>query len=55
MHDGRKGISHAGHEIAYYAEKARGGAAVVTIGDTPVDREHAASNPRSFCLDYTNG
>ena len=40
--------------IAYYAEKARGGAAVVTLGDTPVDREHAASNPRSFCLDYTN-
>lgn len=39
--------------IAYYAEKARGGAAVVTVGDTPVDREHAASNPRSFCLDYT--
>ena len=38
--------------IAYYAEKARGGAAVVTLGDTPVDREHAASNPRSFCLDY---
>ena len=38
--------------IAYYAEKARGGAAVVTVGDTPVDREHAASNPRSFCLDY---
>ena len=40
--------------IAYYAEKARGGAAVVTLGDTPVDREHAASNPRSFNLDYTN-
>ena len=38
--------------IAYYAEKARGGAAVVTLGDTPVDRVHAASNPRSFCLDY---
>ena len=38
--------------VAYYAEKARGGAAVVTLGDTPVDREHAASNPRSFCLDY---
>ncbi len=37
--------------IAYYAEKARGGAAVVTVGDTPVDREHAASNPRSFNLD----
>ncbi len=40
--------------IAYYAEKARGGAAVVTLGDTPVDREHAASNPRSFNLDYKN-
>ncbi|MCD8322427.1 MAG: FAD-dependent oxidoreductase [Oscillospiraceae bacterium] len=40
--------------IAYYAEKARGGAAVVTIGDTPVDREHAASNPRSFSLTYEN-
>lgn len=40
--------------IAYYAEKARGGAAVVTLGDTPVDREHAASNPRSFNLDYHN-
>ncbi|MCD8116680.1 MAG: hypothetical protein LUE21_06145 [Oscillospiraceae bacterium] len=37
--------------IAYYGEKAWGGAAVVTIGDTPVDREHAASNPRSFCID----
>ena len=40
--------------IAYYAEKARGGAAVVTVGDTPVDREHAASNPRSFNLDYND-
>ena len=40
--------------IAYYGEKARGGAAVVTLGDTPVDREHAASNPRSFNLDYNN-
>ncbi|MBE6974525.1 MAG: FAD-dependent oxidoreductase [Ruminococcaceae bacterium] len=39
--------------IAYYGEKARGGAAVVTVGDTPVDREHAAANPRSFNLDYT--
>ncbi|MGI5937102.1 MAG: FAD-dependent oxidoreductase [Oscillospiraceae bacterium] len=38
--------------IAYYAEKARGGAAVVTLGDTPVDREHAATNPRSFNLSY---
>lgn len=36
--------------IAYYAEKARGGAAVVTVGDTPVDRLHAATNPRSFNL-----
>lgn len=40
--------------IAYYAEKAKGGAAVVTIGDTPVDKEHAASNPRSFTLAYPN-
>ena len=40
--------------VAYYAEKARGGAAVVTLGDTPVDREHAASNTRSFNLDYNN-
>lgn len=38
--------------IAYYANKARGGAAVVTIGDTPVDLEHAATNPRSFNLCY---
>lgn len=28
--------------IAYYAEKAKGGAAVVTVGDTPVDHEHGA-------------
>ena len=35
-----------------YAEKARGGAAVVTVGDTPVDKEHAPSNPRSFNLSY---
>ena len=38
--------------IGYYAEKARGGAAVVTVGDTPVDKEHAPSNPRSFNLSY---
>ena len=38
--------------IAYYANKAKGGAAVVTIGDTPVDLEHAATNPRSFNLCY---
>ena len=40
--------------IAYYAEKARGGAAVVTLGDTPVDREHAATNPRSFAITDEN-
>ena len=40
--------------IAYYAEKARGGAAVVTLGDTPVDREHAATNPRSFAVTPEN-
>ena len=38
--------------IGYYAEKAKGGAAVVTVGDTPVDMEHAATNPRSFNLSY---
>lgn len=38
--------------IAYYAEKAKGGAALVTVGDTPVDFEHAPSNPRSFNLSY---
>jgi 2,4-dienoyl-CoA reductase-like NADH-dependent reductase (Old Yellow Enzyme family)/thioredoxin reductase len=38
--------------IAYYAEKAKGGAAVVTVGDTPVDHEYAPSNPRSFQLSY---
>lgn len=38
--------------IAYYAEKAKGGAAVVTVGDTPVDHEYAPSNPRSFNLSY---
>lgn len=40
--------------IAYYAEKARGGAAVVTVGDTPVDFDHAATNPRSFNLSYAS-
>lgn len=38
--------------IAYYAEKAKGGAAVVTVGDTPVDFEYAPSNPRSFNLSF---
>jgi 2,4-dienoyl-CoA reductase-like NADH-dependent reductase (Old Yellow Enzyme family)/thioredoxin reductase len=40
--------------ISYYREKAMGGAAVVTIGDTPVDREHAATNPRSFAVTPEN-
>ncbi|MCD8143807.1 MAG: FAD-dependent oxidoreductase [Oscillospiraceae bacterium] len=40
--------------IAYYREKAMGGAAVVTLGDCPVDREHAATNPRSFALTPEN-
>ncbi|MCC8356490.1 MAG: FAD-dependent oxidoreductase [Oscillospiraceae bacterium] len=40
--------------IAYYAENARGGAAVGTIGATPGDRAHAAANPRSFSLTYAN-
>ncbi len=40
--------------IAYYREKAMGGAAVVTIGDTPVDREHGATNPRSFACTEEN-
>ena len=40
--------------IDFYAEKARGGYAVVTLGDTPVDREHAATNPRSFAVTPEN-
>ena len=40
--------------ISFYAEKARGGFAVVTLGDTPVDREHAATNPRSFAVTPEN-
>ncbi len=40
--------------ITYFAEKAFGGAAVVTLGDTPVDREHAATNPRSFAITPEN-
>ena len=37
--------------IGYYANKAKGGAAVVTVGDTPVDHEHAASmlRPPNLC------
>ncbi len=40
--------------IAFFAEKARGGFAVVTLGDSPVDREHAATNPRSFAITPEN-
>jgi 2,4-dienoyl-CoA reductase-like NADH-dependent reductase (Old Yellow Enzyme family)/thioredoxin reductase len=40
--------------IDFYEEKARGGYAVVTVGDTPVDREHAATNPRSFAVTPEN-
>lgn len=32
--------------IGYYETKAMGGAAQVTVGDTPVDEEHAPSVPR---------
>ncbi len=40
--------------ISFYAEKAKGGFAVVTLGDTPVDREHGATNPRSFACTPEN-
>lgn len=40
--------------IGYYAAKAKGGAAVVTIGDTPVDFDRAPSNPRSFNLSHAS-
>ena len=40
--------------IDFYAEKAKGGYAVVTLGDTPVDREHAGTNPRSFACTPEN-
>ena len=40
--------------IDFFAEKAQGGYAVVTLGDTPVDREHAATNPRSFAITPEN-
>jgi 2,4-dienoyl-CoA reductase-like NADH-dependent reductase (Old Yellow Enzyme family) len=34
--------------MGYYFEKARGGAAQVTTGDTPVDQEHAPAFPGMF-------
>lgn len=33
------------NQIEYYAEKSRGGAAMVTIGDTPVDMKYGAPMP----------
>ena len=33
------------NQIGYYAEKAKGGAAMVTIGDTPVDMRYGAPGP----------
>ena len=36
--------------IGYYEAKARGGCAQVTVGDTPVDEEHAPSIPRHLIL-----
>lgn len=34
--------------MGYYREKAKGGAAQVTIGDTPVDQEHAPAFPGMY-------
>ena len=34
--------------LGYYKEKAKGGAAQVTIGDTPVDQEHAPAFPGMY-------
>ena len=36
--------------IGYYREKAKGGAAQVTVGDTPVDMEHAPAFPGLFLI-----
>lgn len=36
--------------MSYWGEKARGGAAMVTIGDTPVDEENGVSIPRHLQL-----
>ena len=40
--------------IAYYEEKARGGAAQVTVGDTPVDEDHGVTIPRHLVLTPSN-
>lgn len=39
------------YAIEYFAEKARGGAALVTAGDTPVDGRYAAATYRHPVLD----
>ena len=36
--------------MGYYREKAKGGAAQVTIGDTPVDQEHAPAFPGMYLI-----
>ena len=36
--------------MGYYREKAKGGAAQVTIGDTPVDQEHAPTFPGMYLV-----
>ena len=36
--------------IGYYREKAKGGAAQVTVGDTPVDQEHAPAFPGLYLI-----
>lgn len=36
--------------IAYYEEKARGGAAQVTVGETPIDEEHASSHKGQLAI-----
>lgn len=39
------------YAIEYFAEKARGGTALVTVGDTPVDSRYAATTYRHPVLD----
>jgi len=36
--------------VGYYEAKARGGAALVTVGDTPVNGTNACSNPHHFTI-----
>lgn len=39
------------YSIDFFAARARGGAAVVTVGDTPVDSKYAPNSYRHFVLD----